>query len=403
MQAPTGNSCKNNIGLDIDPEKWQWNLCEPGILDPLFKKYQFIPKKHIIKSNPGRKVFRCGNYYIKLDTPGNLFHKIRSLIRPKAEIEFETARQLERQSVPVVRHLAWARQGSSSLLVTQAFTHGTTVEDHAFHAFIQRNQDCTEFLRQFAAFFTMLLQGGCYHKDFHPGNILWRQKDHTFALIDLYEIRFKRVSQLTTREKIEMCQILATFKNFISDSQAADFIVNISLEKTQESAMHLWWQLLRQEAARIMNKWPRRRQQILHEYAKYVTVIPDNKGRYLFRNRPTLMPVIKPELPLEHLPVQFTERKLPFEMAQELWLRSFLMDFLGIRHNMPLIWHQPVSDIETSLYFPVRKLHKPGMRQQHSFINRARIAGVDLAASDSFGLTENNQVIALSLLENVMN
>lgn len=386
-----------NVELEIDCKKWQWNLREPDILDPLFKNYKFLSKHHIIKSNPDRKVFHCGNYYVKLDTPGSLFHRIRSVIRPKAKVEFEIAQKLEKQSVPVVQHLAWARRGDSSLLVTQAFSHGKTLEDHILHSFIRENRDCTGFLSQFGVFFRVLLDCGCYHKDFHPGNILCRPEDNTFALIDLYEIKIKGASALPLEKKIEMCRVLTTFKNFISDSQAADFIINIKLKKNQESAVRLWYRLLQQESVRIMNKWPERKGRILQNYAKYVTVLSDQKGKYLFRNKPTLMPFIRPGLPLESLPVKFTELKLPFEKAGELWLRSFLMDFLGIRHNMPLIWHQPVSCAETSLYFPVRKLKKPGMEQLQSFIDRAGIAGVHLAVSDSFGLTENNQVICLSV------
>jgi hypothetical protein len=328
--------------------KWHWILREPGILDSWFDNYQNLVKTHAVKSNPVRTVFHYGDYFIKLDRPEKILHKLRGRWRSKAQIEFEIAQTLEQTSVPVVEHLGWGQCGCDSMLITRAFPHAVTVMEYWLKSFVYGNADPTEFLDHFGRFLHSFFATNCYHPDFHTGNILYNPHESKFALVDLYGIRVNN-RPLTQGELLKMYGIITCLRAVVSDAEAIEFIKKFKFGKVAPEI--LWQQLLDLEFSRIKAEWPKRKKQIIAEYDKFITRCDDEKGKYLFRNNKNRQPYIKAELPLNTTAPKLYPVNLTVAEAEQRWVEAFLNDFLGNEQNMPLVWFQPHNSPNSILYF----------------------------------------------------
>jgi Lipopolysaccharide kinase (Kdo/WaaP) family len=330
--------------------KWHWVLREAGILDSWFDDYQSLAESNAVKRNPVRTVFRYNDYFIKLDTPEKLLHKLRGRLRPKAKIEFKTALELEKYSVPVVEHLGWGQCDGNSMLITRALPNAVTVMDYWKTSFVYGNNDPSHFLEQFGEFLQTFFASRCYHPDFHPGNILYNPENSNFALVDLYGIK-PNSKPLSVNERIKMYAIINCLRAVVSDAAAITFIDKLGLKLKDETSEELWQQLLDYKLSRIRNEWPKRKKQIINEYDKFVTRSDDASGKYLFRHNQNRQPYIKPELPLNTTAPKLYPTNLPTAEAEQLWLNSFLTDFLGDKQNMPLVWCQRNNSNDSIIYF----------------------------------------------------
>ena len=330
--------------------KWHWILREAGILDSWFDNYQNLVKSHAVKSNPVRTVFHYDDYFIKLDRPEKILHKLRSRWRSKAQIEFEIALTLEQASVPVVKHLGWGQCGDASMLLTRAFPHSVTVMDYWLKSFVYGKADPTTFLEHFGRFLQTFFAANCYHPDFHTGNILYDPYSNKFALVDLYGIKADN-RPLTQAELLKMYGIITCLRTVVSDTEAIAFIKKFKFKLDNKSPESLWQQLLEREISRIKAEWPKRKRQIIAEYDKFITRCDDKNGKYLFRNNQNRQPYIKAELPLNTIAPKLYPLNLPSAEAERRWVAAFLNDFLGNEQNMPLVWYQPYDSPNSILYF----------------------------------------------------
>lgn len=329
---------------------WLWVLREATILDPWFNDYKRLTKSNVVKYNPVRTVFRYEDYYIKLDRPEKLFHKLRGSIYPKAKIEFEIALKLESCSIPVVEHLGWGQCGSASMLVTRAFPNAVTVMDYWLESCVYGKTDPTRFLTHFSTFLKAFFASNCYHPDFHTGNILYNPKTGSLALVDLYGIKLTR-KPLLIRQRMKMYGILTGLRAVLSDADVIAFIDTLELKFNHKSSKELWQQLCDYELLRVKREWPKREKQIIAEYDKFMTRCDDASGKYLFRNNQNRQPYINPKLPLNTTKLHLHPINLITAKAEKMWVESFLADFLGKERNMPLVWYQQNNSNKSTLYF----------------------------------------------------
>ena len=104
---------------------WKWRLRASGLLDSWFDQYEQYLKSSLVKSNPVRSVFKVNDqYFVKLDRPQNLLHKLRAYLCCKARSEFDTAMQLENAGIPVVKYLGWGRRGCLTISGVPAWPRG---------------------------------------------------------------------------------------------------------------------------------------------------------------------------------------------------------------------------------------------------------------------------------------
>ncbi len=330
--------------------QWRWVLREPNILHPWFDDYQRWMDKHLVKRNPVRTVFYYEDYFIKLDRPETLWHRLRAYWRPKAAQEFNLALQLEQAGVPVVKYLAWGRCGSSTMLVTRAFPQAVTVSDYWLNNFLYAENSPQEFLSYLATFLRQFFAVKCYHPDLHLGNILYNPIEKKFALVDLYGVSAPG-KRLSTRQKLRMFSIATALRRVLSPTEAADFLEQAGMALPHLSAVELWQKLLDNERKRIQHEWPKRRRQIIAEYDKYMQCHCDESGKYLFRLKPNRQPYTEPKRPLPRTVAQLVPLTLTNEQAEQIWTEAFLHDFLGDEAPLPLVWQQPPHSPESILYF----------------------------------------------------
>jgi hypothetical protein len=150
--------------------------------------------KQIVKENKRRTVYYCApreqvpGLYVKLDHPPGLRDTVKNLWRCKAAEEFRAGLQLHQAHVPVVKMLAWGRDGRNSMLVSQAAAEAQLFRE-AWNVVRNDTTQRREFIDALIAFTVTLVSAGVDHPDLHEGNVLYTADNARFQLVDLYGIR----------------------------------------------------------------------------------------------------------------------------------------------------------------------------------------------------------------------
>ena len=160
----------------------------------------------LVKRNHRRSIYQLsvpdlgGIFYLKHDHPRTLRNRIKSLWRYKERAELNTGLKLQERGVRTVPIIGWGAKNPDSVLVT-GMIPGTQSSLEVWSACRQENELRIRFIDQFAIFLQSMVQGGVYHYDFHPGNILasTRQKDGWFFLVDFSNISFR--SSVNSKQK----------------------------------------------------------------------------------------------------------------------------------------------------------------------------------------------------------
>ncbi len=298
--------------IQVRRNSWNWQLRSEAVLDSWFDDYPKYMTANPVKHNPQRTVFTVGDrYYVKLFTPHKLDDKIRELLSPRARLEFETGIELENAGIPVIQYLGWGRRGVKGMLVTAA--------EPGVKTLWQRRLEITpELLDKLAVLTRQLIEKNFYHPDYHAGNILY---GNDLKLVDVYGIL--RIGSYGPEQKYRMCRVLLGLKEFISDAEAARFMVSAGIAGTASDAAALWSEYLVRDGARLNKDWEKRSRQIISNYGKFVIV----KDGIIYRRMPDESAAsLDDAKPREYSP----------EEAQRLWLESFRKELFGIPCRKPL-------------------------------------------------------------------
>ena len=329
---------------------WKWRLRASGLLDSWFDQYEQYLKSSLVKSNPVRSVFKVNEqYFVKLDRPQNLLHKLRAYLCCKARSEFDTAMQLENAGIPVVKYLGWGRRGCLSMTFSEAIPDAVTAWEFWVREYIIGGKDHTVFLDKLAGFLKKFIYSGFFHPDFHLGNVLYSPQTGQFALVDVYGI--SRPECLAVSQMERMYKIVLAFRDIISDVEAEKLVLFLGVRDTPEEARLYFYSALKVEAAFLNDEWPKRCRQILENYRKFITPASIDGQEYLLRNSPCAEPFITPA-GLPHIFSSGSLEKIifPVDKAFAVWLKSFRLQFYGIPHRQPLILEKNGS--QCVLYFP---------------------------------------------------
>ena len=355
---------------------WTWRLRSPGLLDAWFDQYEEPLESSLVKSNAVRSVFKIkDDYFVKFDRPEKMLHKLRAYFHCKAEAEFNTAMQLEKDGIPVVKYLGWGRQGCLSMIFSRAIPDAVTALEFWTREFVVGEKKHAAFLEHLSEFLKKIIHSGYYHPDFHLGNILYSPKTRQFALVDVYGIT--KPGHISVRQLERMYKIVLAFKEVICDAEMEKLIIAIGIRDTAEAARQYFYSALETEAAFMNDEWPKRRQQILGHYRKFITEINLDGREYLLRHTPAAEPFISPgELPGLLQADALEKFTLPKEAALSLWLRSFRLQFYGIAHRQPLALER--AGHNNILYF--RKVEyqdpEPGIPSVTEFLNRCNSCAI---------------------------
>ncbi|MHB9137994.1 MAG: hypothetical protein ACYC4Q_01170 [Victivallaceae bacterium] len=355
---------------------WTWRLRSPGLLDAWFDQYEEPLESSLVKSNTVRSVFKIkDDYFVKFDRPEKLLHKFRAHFHCKAESEFNTAMQLERDGIPVVKYLGWGRRGCLSMIFSQAIPDAVTALEFWTREFVAGEKKHTAYLDHLAEFLKQIIHSGYFHPDFHLGNILYSPKTRQFALVDVYGVT--KPVRISVRQLERMYKIVLAFKEVVCDAEMKKLIISLGVRDNAEAARQYFYSALKTEAEFMNDEWPKRRQQILGHYRKFITEIKLEGREYLLRHTPAAEPFISPgELPGLLQSEALEKFTLPKEAALSLWLKSFRLQFYGIAHRQPLVLER--AGHNNILYF--RKVEyqdpEPGTPPVTEFLNRCSSCSV---------------------------
>ena len=255
---------------------WKWHfLRESEYLQFPDDPEAILLDSDLIKNTPFRVVCRKNGCFIKLyiTPPGSgLFRWIKDRFFPKARSEFDTLCELQKDYVPVVEPIAWGQAGGmASCLVTREFPESTSANNY-FHTFVgEKNLESQAFFSGWCAFVRDFLRSGFDHPDFHNGNILYREKDNLFTLVDVYGIH--RKFRPDTRR---MAMIVREFAAYLPKAKLLHLMENCGIPKPEK----FYREMYRYTARQIRKEFPRRLKQLNDNYEKFICR-KGNKFQYL--------------------------------------------------------------------------------------------------------------------------
>ena len=379
----------------IQINNWTWFIEDTALLHGWFERWQEFARDSVVKQNPVRMVFKVEElFYVKLEQPFDFWRKLRNFLSPKAAREFAAGRALEAAGVSVVKHLGWAKCGSSNMLLTEAMPDSSSVNEYWYNEIIYGNDSKKKFLDNFAEFLKVFFASGFYHPDFHLGNILYSPTSQSFALVDIYGI--SRPNELSERHIDEHSRIFLELYRGLSDSEAVDFLMKVRTDLNPLKAREFWADGLEARATHAQKDWDKRQKQIQEHYSKFIKVLNIADNEFLVRKAPGAVPAVS----LDKIPDclngnYFDVIRLPNAEAENLWLESFRLELLGIDQLRPLVFEKPGV-----LYFEKAPDGAPKAPQDKAeeFIARAKIAGVDINPESLLQLSNDRIALAKIIL-----
>ena len=220
-----------------------------------------------VKQSGLRAVFRKNGFFLKTELsahPRSPFSRLRNMLFPKTRSEFRSLLDLRDAGIPAVEPVAWMQSGGIVwTLVTREMPDVVTAND-IFHTAVGGDgRKCPEFFAAWCAFVRAVLDSGFDHPDFHNGNILYREKDHSFALVDVYGVRRRAFPR-----RRKMAMIVREFAEFLPKAELLKLITDCGIPDGEA----FYRDMLRYDARHIRHEWKRREKQFFHDYAKFVRV-----------------------------------------------------------------------------------------------------------------------------------
>jgi hypothetical protein len=376
--------------IKLKINNWKWFIEDNALLHGWFEHWEDFAENFAVKKNPVRVVFKVDDlFYVKLEKPIGSSQKLRSILYPKAQKEFAIGRALELAGVPVVKHLGWAKNASSNMLLTEALTDSLSVLEYWYSEIVYGDAPKKEFLEDFAEFLKLFFASGFYHPDFHIGNILYSPTTRDFSLVDVYGV--SQPKKLSPQQINKHSSVFFELYRGLSNSEGVDFLRWVKSELSLEKAQDFWQAGLNKRIAHAQKDWSKREQQIQENYSKFIKVLNIAEHEFLVRK----MPGPKETVSIENIPNHLTGNyfdimRLTQDEAEKLWLESFRLELLGIDHLRPLVFEKP-----NILYFEKAPLgaHQAPQDKAEEFIAYAKNAGVEVAPENLLQLANGRIVI----------
>ena len=177
-----------------------------GTQGPVLDRWLTSGSSSVVKSNQARTVYRVllpsTTVFVKHCKISGARAWGREVIRPpKAQLEFENARELRECGVAAIEPLAWGAPDThwpgESFLITRELTAAVSFLHYLDHILpgLAPNEHRAmrrQIARAFGVFVAKLHDIGVAHPDPHPGNLLVEltpDRAPHFALIDLHAVR----------------------------------------------------------------------------------------------------------------------------------------------------------------------------------------------------------------------
>lgn len=335
---------------------WTWLWADENIRMELGERPHHMLEGAVpVKENPVRKVFRQGNYYLKLD------------LRPERRLrrEWRSAALIRERRLPMVEYLALGECAHGSLLITRAFPGSEAVGAYYYRHFIANNEEPGEFLALFTAFVRRMLESGLYHPDFHSGNILYSAERRELVLVDVDKVR--RSNFFDRRYPME--RIVMELREPLDGDRMIELLSDIGVARPER----FYLQALAGEAARLKKEWPKREKQILECYPKYLVKEGD------------LLRVVNPAREVEELTDFETIRENNQSLAKRL-LAHFFLQAAAIPHRRALAWNPAKNE----LYLENSESYQLGVDSE-DYEERLKFYGIETLPQD-WGISPEGRI-----------
>ena len=264
-----------------------------------------------VKDNKVREVRRYGDYFIKFDHRKN--HGFAQ--------EFAVAQKLRRAGIPVVDHLFYGRGADGNYLVTRAFPGSVDVA-----SYLRTHVPDLNFFERITDMQTSMLKKGFLHTDFHMGNLLYNEKENSFALVDVRKVRQMPLWLMSPRPELVRFQGLLEFRKILRRGELFKIFRRAGVTNPGE----FYEGMFTEDNKALRDEWPRRRQQIMSGYLKFTR----KEGSVLYNSHAT-----EEELA--------SAVKIPGGRA--VFLSGFFLDMANIPHRQMLKFD---LDTETAYAVP---------------------------------------------------
>ncbi len=233
---------------------WKWEFASETAAAELGSTPQnLLETAEPVKANPVRKVFRSGEFYLKLDLrPGDRLSR-----------EWRSAALLATRHIPMVEHLALGRASCGELLITRALPDAIQAGTYFHRSCLRDGVPAEEFAESLAEFARQIIGSGLFHPDFHCGNVLYLPERNKFALVDVYGVRKATLFDHFRRYRME--RILMELRQALDRGTMLRLLSREGVSAPET----FYLRALRREARRLFHEWPRRRRQILAGYPKF--------------------------------------------------------------------------------------------------------------------------------------
>ncbi|MCK5804491.1 MAG: hypothetical protein KAI66_16755 [Lentisphaeria bacterium] len=210
--SSTGNK-PASAPLDFSAFSWTMRPGASATLQALAKPLHGVEAVPV-KRNWRRTVYRVnidGDSYFLKHTRGDRFTSwVRGMLHCNGRLEFESGRALENAGVPVVPHLAWARRGADSVVVTAAVEPSRDLDD-CWETARRDPHLRPALLAAIATLLESMARAGVKHRDFHPGNVLVTELDGNAPkamLVDVLGVHCGSDSKSAVLDRLRLTVVL---------------------------------------------------------------------------------------------------------------------------------------------------------------------------------------------------
>jgi len=325
----------------LQSPKWEWHIPDSATADAV--RRLVLSDDCLVKRNPVRAVYRCGDFFLKFEHGTNLLTSFRNHMRPKARQEYEIGRALEQAGIPAVQCLGWGTLGGTNVLITRALPCSASLEEYYYRHIVYGGEVPDGIVAETAEFLRKFFDAGFFHGDLHFGNILYNPETHAFAWVDLIAIR--RPGDLSPAQRLAMYRGIVSFREGLDRTRLLRAIRGIGAASTDDEAERFYFECVRRDARRLAESREKRRSQILGGYPKFTVVLPcpgDPARKLLLRKDWLSRPLLTKDDIANGIPEGYERFHAKSEDAAEtLFLRSLYLQILRIRHRRVAAFVRP--------------------------------------------------------------
>ena len=301
-------------------------------------------KAELIKQNPKRKVFRLENktdsFYLKI------FQKQIfpfCILRFYPEKEFDAAKKLQKNNIPVINYLAWGKIKEGGFCISEGIK-ALPARQFFFSTLIHDPQKTEKFLNNLALMVKMLHEKNFIHPDLHLGNILVRINDEKLFLPDPWGIKQK--SSLKKIDKAKLAVPWMELRGSLPDEVLIRYMkkTNMTTPENTENLFGFAAKIYNQKFNHNKKKLSTR---ILSGKSKFATAVKLENGLCHFRHSNWFSPP-------ENMTIEQNWKMIEFDSIDEskkIWLDSFLKQ--PPENNPPQAWLIR-NDGKANLYYRIK-------------------------------------------------